>query len=182
MPAPARYSSQIACTCAGSASGARYSARTSGPKTPAGVPHAGETTGPATVWSALTDLGAERIGHGIHAATDPRLLDHLAAHRIAVEVCPTSNVRTGAVAALDDHPLARLLHHGVAVTLNTDDPGMFGCDLVGEYRLAHDLFGLTPAELVRVARNGVDAAFCPAETKARLHGEIDALPVPDEPR
>ena len=141
------------------------------------LPHAGETTGPATVWSALTDLGAERIGHGIHAVGDPLLLDHLATHRIALEVCPTSNVRTGAVATLSEHPLPQLVRHGVPVTLNTDDPGLFGCDLVGEYRLAHDRFGLTPAELVRIARNGVDAAFCPPGTKARIRAEIDALPL-----
>lgn len=142
------------------------------------VPHAGETTGPSTVWSALIDLGAERIGHGIHAVDDPRLLDHLVAHSVALEVCPTSNVRTGVVATLDDHPLPRLLRHGVAVTLNTDDPGMFGCDLVGEYRLAHDRLGLTAADLVQIARNGVDAAFCPSDTKVRIHAEIDGMPVP----
>jgi aminodeoxyfutalosine deaminase len=141
------------------------------------LPHAGETTGPATVWSALTDLRAERIGHGIHAVTDARLLDHLVEHGIALEVCPTSNVRTGAVADLDAHPLPALLRHGVAVTLNTDDPGMFGCDLVGEYRLAHERLGLTVAELVQVARNGVDAAFCAPATKARIHAEIQATSV-----
>lgn len=137
------------------------------------IPHAGETTGPATIWSALTDLGAERIGHGISAVTDPRLLDHLATHRIPLEICPTSNVRTGAVSAPDRHPLPRLIQHGVIVTLNTDDPGMFGCDLVGEYRLAHDLHGLTPAELVQLARNGVDAAFCSPQLKTQIHAEID---------
>lgn len=142
------------------------------------LPHAGETTGPATVWSALHDLGAERIGHGIHAVTDPRLLDHLAEHRIPLEVCPSSNVRTGAVASLEEHPLPRLLQAGVPVTLNTDDPGMFGCDIVGEYRLAHEAFGLTPAELALIAHTGVAAAYCSAELKAALHAEIDAMPLP----
>lgn len=138
------------------------------------LPHAGEITGPACVWSALHDLGAERVGHGIHAITDPRLLDHLAEHRIALEVCPTSNVRTGAVASMAEHPLARLIQWGVPVTLATDDPGMFGCDIVGEYMLAHEVFGLTPAELVHVARTGVDAAFCSAELKLALRTELDA--------
>lgn len=142
------------------------------------VPHAGETTGPATVWSAIHDLGAERVGHGIHAVTDPRLLDHLAEHRIPLEVCPTSNIRTGAVPSLDAHPLARLVQWGVPVTLATDDPGMFGCDLVDEYRLAHRHFGLTPAELVQLARNGVDAAFCPDHLKTAIHAEIDAVTLP----
>jgi aminodeoxyfutalosine deaminase len=139
------------------------------------LPHAGETTGPATVWAALHDLGADRICHGIHAVTDPRLLDHLAEHRIALEVCPTSNVRTGAVTSMGAHPLARLLQWGVPVTLATDDPGMFGCDLVGEYRVAHEQCGLTPAELLQIARTGVDAAFCSAELAASLHAELDAV-------
>lgn len=142
------------------------------------LPHAGETSGPETVWSAVNDLGAERIGHGIHAVTDPRLLDHLAEHRIPLEVCPSSNVRTGAVTSIDQHPLARLLQWGVPVTLNTDDPGMFDCDIVGEYQLAHDRFGLTPAELAAIAHTGVTAAFCSAALKATLHAGIDAVPLP----
>lgn len=144
------------------------------------LPHAGETTGAETVWSALRDLGAERIGHGIHAATDPRLLEHLAEHRIPLEVCPTSNVCTGAVSALAEHPLLRLVEAGVPVTLNTDDPGMFGCDLVGEYRVAHEVFGLDPAALVRLARTGVDAAYCAPDLATRIHVEIDAVPLPED--
>ncbi|MCO7193158.1 MULTISPECIES: adenosine deaminase [Pseudonocardia] len=142
------------------------------------LPHAGETTGPATIWSALHDLGAERIGHGIHAVTDPRLLDYLTKHRIALEVCPTSNLRTGAVPSMQAHPLARLVQWGVPVTLNTDDPGMFGCDLVGEYLVAHEQFGLTPAELVLLARNAVEAAFCSAELRTELHADITTVPLP----
>ncbi len=148
------------------------------------LPHAGETTGPDSVWSALRELGAERIGHGIQAITDPRLLDHLAEHRIPLEVCPTSNVRTGAVPSMAAHPLARLIRWGVPVTLATDDPGMFGCDIVGEYRAAHDVHGLTPAELVHVARTGVDAAYCGDDLKRALHAELAAVAPPtgdDEP-
>ena len=139
------------------------------------LPHAGETTGPATIWSALRDLGAERIGHGIGAATDPTLLAHLAEHRIPLEVCPTSNLRTGAVRSLAEHPLPRLLRAGVPVTLNTDDPGMFGCDIVGEYRVAHEVLGLTPAELVLVTRTAIDAAGCSAELRTALHAELAAV-------
>jgi aminodeoxyfutalosine deaminase len=142
------------------------------------VPHAGETTGPETIWSALRDLGAERIGHGIAAAEDPALLAYLAEHRIPLEVCPTSNLRTGAVTALEVHPLPRLLAAGVPVTINTDDPGMFSCDIVGEYRVAHDVLGLSVAELVGVAHTGVDAAYCDDATKAELHSAIDAVPLP----
>ena len=139
------------------------------------LPHAGETTGPATVWSALQDLGAERIGHGIGAIADPALLEHLAGHRIPLEVCPTSNLRTGAVRSLAEHPLPRLLRAGVPVTLNTDDPGMFGCDLVGEYRVAHEVLGLSVAELVGLTRTAIDAAGCSAELRTALHAELAAV-------
>ena len=139
------------------------------------LPHAGETTGPATVWSALRDLGAERIGHGIGAVDDPALVGYLAEHRIPLEVCPTSNLRTGAVPELAAHPLPRLLRAGVPVTLNTDDPGMFGCDLIGEYRLAHDVLGLTRAELLTVTRTALDASSCPADLRAELQAELAAL-------
>jgi aminodeoxyfutalosine deaminase len=141
------------------------------------LPHAGETTGPATVWSALQDLGAERIGHGIGAIADPALLEHLAEHRIPLEVCPTSNLRTGAVRSLAEHPLPRLLRAGVPVTLNTDDPGMFGCDLVGEYRVAHEVLGLSVAELVGLTRTAIDAAGCPAELRTALHAELAAAEI-----
>jgi aminodeoxyfutalosine deaminase len=142
------------------------------------LPHAGETTGPETVWAALRELRAERIGHGIGAVGDPDLVAHLARERIPLEVCPTSNVCTGAVGSLDDHPFARLLRAGVAVTLNTDDPGMFGCDLTGEYLVAHERFGLSAAELVGVARTGVEASFCPEPLRGRLLAELDAAEPP----
>ncbi|MBO0827419.1 MAG: adenosine deaminase [Streptosporangiales bacterium] len=132
------------------------------------IPHAGETTGPETVWSALRDLGAERIGHGVGSADDPRLVEYLAAERIPLEMCPTSNVCTGAVARIEDHPLPRLLRAGVPVTLNTDDPGMFATDLNREYDVALDVLGLTLTELRTLAGNAIDAAFCSTETKAKL--------------
>lgn len=138
------------------------------------VPHAGETTGPETIWSALHHLHAERIGHGTSAVLDPRLLDHLAAQGIAVEVCPTSNLRTRAVGTLAEHPLPRLLDAGVPVTLATDDPGMFHTDLNREYLLCHEHFGLGRSELADLARAGVRAAFCTEELRAALLAEIDA--------
>lgn len=139
------------------------------------VPHAGETTGPETIWSALRSLHAERIGHGVSAVDDPRLLEHLATQGIPVEVCPSSNIRTRAVARLAEHPLPRLLAAGVPVTLATDDPGMFHTDLNTEYLLCHQHFGLGRTELTELSRAGVRAAFCSADLKARLLTEIDAL-------
>ncbi|MFC8845457.1 MULTISPECIES: adenosine deaminase [unclassified Micromonospora] len=137
------------------------------------APHAGETTGPQTVWDALRDLGAERIGHGISAAADPELLAHLAQHRIALEVCPTSNVRTRAVASLDAHPLPRLVEAGVLVTINSDDPPMFGTTLNDEYAVAARLLGLGPQGLAALATDAVSVSFLEAGEKARLTAEID---------
>lgn len=139
------------------------------------LPHAGETVGPDEVWSAVRDLGAERIGHGIGAAADPALLDHLAEHAVTVEVCPMSNVRTGAVPSLAEHPLPRIVAAGVPVTLATDDPGMFDTDLDTEYRVAHDVLGLTPAQLADIARAGARAAYCSADLRAELLAGIDEV-------
>jgi adenosine deaminase/aminodeoxyfutalosine deaminase len=120
--------------------------------------HAGETAGPDSVRDAL-DIGAERIGHGIRAAEDPDLLRRLREEQIPLEVCITSNVRTGAVASLEDHPVRRLVDAGVIVTLNTDDPGMFGSDLATEFRLADQIFGLSPTQLAQIRQNAWDYRF-----------------------
>ncbi|MEV1328800.1 adenosine deaminase [Micromonospora costi] len=138
------------------------------------VPHAGETTGPQTIWDALRDLGAERIGHGIAAADDPELMAYLAERRIALEVCPTSNVRTRAVATLDAHPLPRLVEAGLLVTINSDDPPMFGTTLDDEYAVAARLLGVGPEGVAALARAAVDASFLDAAGKQRIAGEIDA--------
>ena len=139
------------------------------------VPHAGETVGPDEVWAAVTELAAERIGHGIGAAGDPRLLELLAERAIPLEVCPTSNLRTGAVRAIEEHPLPALLAAGVPVTLATDDPGMFHTDLDAEYRLCHEVFGMGVAELAAIARTGARAAFCSTELRDALLAEIDEV-------
>ncbi len=137
------------------------------------VPHAGETTGPGTVWDALRDLRAERIGHGTSAAEDPELLAHLAEHGIPLEVCPTSNVATKAVPSLDEHPIREMAAAGVKVTVNTDDPPMFSTDLNNEYAVAARLLGLDAAGVAALAKNAVDASSLDAPGRARLRGEID---------
>ncbi|MDH6224691.1 MULTISPECIES: adenosine deaminase [Streptomyces] len=138
------------------------------------VPHAGETTGPQTVWDALRELGAERIGHGTSSARDPRLLEHLAEHRIALEVCPTSNIATRAVRTLDEHPIKEFAKAGVLVTVNSDDPPMFGTDLNNEYAVAARLLDLDERGVAELAKNAVEASFLDPAGKARIEAEIDA--------
>ena len=122
--------------------------------------HAGESMGPGSIWAAL-ELGAERIGHGIAAIRDEALMRHLREHDIPLEVCPTSNLVTGVVARIEDHPLRRLYDAGVPIVLNSDDPAMFRCSLVDEYRLAQRAFGFTESELRGLAENSFRYAFKP---------------------
>jgi aminodeoxyfutalosine deaminase len=139
------------------------------------VIHAGESGGPESVWSALTDLRADRIGHGIRAVDDPALVAHLAQAGTPLEVCVTSNLRTNVVARLADHPVGSLLGAGVTVVPATDDPGMFGTDLNTEYERIAEITGLDTGGLAALARAGVDASFAPADLKASLRDEIDAV-------
>jgi len=120
--------------------------------------HAGETAGPRSVWEAL-QIGSERIGHGIRSIEDPALVAHLAAKQIPLEVCITSNLRTGAVASLAEHPVRRLYDAGVPIILNSDDPALFGCTLTSEYELATCEFGFTEDELDGLTRNAFRYAF-----------------------
>ena len=123
--------------------------------------HAGEVEGPASIWAAL-EIGAERIGHGIRAVDDPVLVKHLRDHRIPLEISITSNVVTGAVRSLKDHPIRRLYDAGIPITLNSDDPGIFGSSLVDEYELAAREFGFTRDELTEIAENGFRYRFVTA--------------------
>jgi aminodeoxyfutalosine deaminase len=120
--------------------------------------HAGESTGPESIRAAL-ELGAERIGHGIAAANDPDLMRELFERDVPLEICITSNLVTGVVKRVEDHPVRRLFDAGVPITLNTDDPAMFGCSLTGEYELAARAFGFSEAELRGIAENGFRYRF-----------------------
>jgi aminodeoxyfutalosine deaminase len=142
------------------------------------VPHAGEAAGPESIWDAIDRLGAERIGHGVRCLEDPELVAELRRRRIPLEVCPTSNVRTGVVADLAAHPLPRLIEEGLVVTLNSDDPPIFGTSLRGEYLAAAHVLGLSPAGLRELARNAARAAFLPLAQAQALAAEIDAVPLP----
>ena len=136
--------------------------------------HAGEAGGPESIREALTAGHAERIGHGIRVLDDPALAADLAARRIPLEVCPSSNVALGFAASLAAHPLPRLRDAGLAVTLNADDPAMVETTLVAEYAHAREAYGYDDATLADIALAGVEAAFAPEETKARLRAEIRA--------
>jgi aminodeoxyfutalosine deaminase len=145
------------------------------------VPHAGETTGPETVWDALVHLGAERIEHGIAAVGDQSLLDHLVEHQVALDICLTSNVALRVVPDLDHHPVRELVAAGVTVTINTDDPPMVGTDLNTEYAIAARLLDLDKEGMTALALAAVDASFASPETKAALGTEISsyaAMPAP----
>ena len=130
--------------------------------------HAGEAGGAPSVWAALQQLGATRIGHGIRAIDDPRLLDHLAAHRIGLEINITSNVQTNTVSGFSAHPMKQFLARGLLATINTDDPVISGIDLRHEYAVAAPAAGLTPQEIRRAQLNAVEVAFLSAEERAAL--------------
>ncbi|GAA5123692.1 adenosine deaminase [Alloalcanivorax gelatiniphagus] len=138
------------------------------------VPHAGETTGPETIWDSLRLLGAERVGHGCSAAQDPELLAHLADTGVVLEVCPTSNIATRAVERIEEHPLRTFVEAGVTVTINSDDPPMFSTSLNHDYEVAADLLDLGEQGVADLARTAVDASFAPDDVKSRIRGEIDA--------
>ena len=125
------------------------------------VPHAGETGGAAAVREAI-ECGADRIGHGIAAAADPALMRLLRERDIPLEVCVSSNVRTGVVGSIEDHPLRKLWDAGVPIVLNSDDPPMFQTTLLGEYRIAAERFGFDRDMLRQAAANSLRYSFRPA--------------------
>jgi aminodeoxyfutalosine deaminase len=130
----------------------------------ASVPHAGEHVGPESIWAALDVLAADRIRHGITAVRDPALVETLAGRGIVLDVCPVSNVCTRAVPSLAEHPLPRLVEAGIACSISTDDPAMFGTDLTREYEAAASL----GVDARAAFEAGVQGALCGDETKARL--------------
>jgi aminodeoxyfutalosine deaminase len=135
--------------------------------------HAGETTGPESTWGAL-NLRAERIGHALTAQQDPDLIQELAERQIPVEICVTSNLKTGVCPAIAEHPVRRYFDEGVMVTLNTDDPAMFATSLSCEYQMVQEQFGFTDEHLRELARNSFEAAFLSAEKKLEFLNQFDA--------
>ena len=138
------------------------------------VPHAGETEGADSVRSAIDDLGAVRIGHGVRCLEDPALVSRLADEGIMLEVSLTSNALIGVTTGIADHPLPELLDAGVRVCLNTDDPGWFDTDLVTELALASEHFGIDEARHLALQRDALDASFASGTIKSAVRAELDA--------
>ncbi len=138
--------------------------------------HAGETAGPGSIWGAL-NLRVERIGHGLTAIQDADLMEELAHRQVPIEICLTSNLRTGVCRTIPDHPVRQYFDQGLMITLNTDDPALFGTTLTREYQLAQESFGFTDEHLRELARNSFEASFLPAEKKLEFLNLFDSLPV-----
>jgi adenosine deaminase len=143
------------------------------------VPHAGETVGPPSVWAALEQLHADRIGHGVRSIEDPTLVSYLREKQVPLEICPTSNIRLGVYRDFNAHPLPELWDADLFITVNSDDPPLFGTDLNREYQVLVDHFAFDADDLERVSLNAVRASFLTASGKARLEqafqSEFDGL-------
>lgn len=136
--------------------------------------HAGEAAGPESIWQAIRELGAERIGHGVKAVEDPALMDFLAAHEIGIESCLTSNIQTSTVSSLAHHPLATFLDHGILATINTDDPAVQGIELAHEYEVAAPQAGLSQAQIRTAQENGLKIAFLSEAEKQAVRARVAA--------
>ncbi len=137
--------------------------------------HAGEADGPASIWQAVLDLGAKRVGHAVQAVQDERLMDYMARHQIGIEANLTSNVQTSTVASYPLHPLKVFLERGILASINTDDPGISAIDLVHEYCVAAPAAGLTRDQISTAQENALLTAFLPMEEKARLRAKRSGL-------
>jgi adenosine deaminase/aminodeoxyfutalosine deaminase len=136
--------------------------------------HAGETMGPESIWAAI-NIGAERLGHALTAVEDPELMEVLAERQIPLEICVTSNLRTGACPSITEHPLRTYFDRGLMVTLNSDDPAMFASDVENEYRNGARFFELTREHLRELAANSFEASFLPPERKVLLLRRVEAV-------
>lgn len=135
--------------------------------------HAGEAAGAESVWGALRALKVDRIGHGTRAAEDPSLIDFLKEHRVPIEMCPISNLRTGVVARLEEHPIKKFFEQGLLVSVHTDDPKMFDTSLEAEYRALMSRSGFSREDILRLIENAIRSAWCEEALKRRLREELE---------
>lgn len=136
--------------------------------------HAGEAAGAESMWQAINELGATRIGHGVKAIEDPSLMEYLAKNRIGIESCLTSNMQTSTVASLEAHPVKAFLAEGILATLNTDDPAVSGIELPYEYEVAAPKAGLSQTQITQLQANGMEIAFLSDSDKAELKAKAAA--------
>jgi adenosine deaminase len=141
--------------------------------------HAGESSGPEGVRDAISYLGAERIDHGVRAIEDPSLVAELADRGIPLNVCPHSNVALGLYPSRAEHPIDALRQAGVRVSVNTDDPGLFGCRLDEEYAANAAAFHWDQEVARQLARTSIEASFADQDTKVRLLRELETYPLRD---
>jgi adenosine deaminase len=139
--------------------------------------HAGESSGPEGVRDAIELLRVERIDHGVRAVEDPALVAELADRRIPLDVCPTSNVRLGIAPSLAEHPIEQLRRAGVPVSVNTDDPILFSCDVIGEYERCAQQFGWTRQQAKDIARTSIESCFADDSQRAAFLADLDAYPL-----
>ena len=139
------------------------------------APHAGEIAGPASVWSAVRDLQADRIGHGVRSIEDPHLLAYLKDHQIPLEINPTSNVCLKVYRSIDQHPFIHLLRMGLSVTVNSDDPPLFNTTLTQEFEKLTDAFGLTADDLRSLSLNALQSSFLTAEERRPLEARMNSV-------
>jgi adenosine deaminase len=138
--------------------------------------HAGEGAGPESVWGAVRDARAERIGHGTRAVEDERLMDYMAERQIPIETCPISNVRTAVIPSVGEHPIREFMARGIPVSVNTDDPAMFGNSLADEYAALERELGFTPDEIRALILSGIATSWMPEDDKACVTREFEADP------
>ncbi len=136
------------------------------------VAHAGEAEGPESIWETLDQLRPARIGHGIAAGRDPALMEHLASKGIPLELCPTSNLRTGVIDGYGDLPLQAFRDAGVRFSINSDDPPMFGANLLSEYAIVMELLGLDRHGMANLVASTINQSFAPESVRNRLHEEL----------
>ena len=138
--------------------------------------HAGEAAGAESVWDAIRSLRAERLGHATRAEEDPALVDFLAEHRIPLELCPISNLRTKVVPSIDAHPVRRYFERGLLVTINTDDPEMFGNSLAQEFQALVDVHGFSRDEIRTLILNAVRASWLPEDRRRHVSAVLQDDP------
>ncbi len=134
--------------------------------------HAGEAAGPESVWQAVKELRAVRIGHGVKTIEDPKLMDYLVEKEIGIESCLTSNIQTSTCSSLAEHPLKKFLQHNILATINSDDPGVQGIDLPYEYEKAAPAAGLSREEIRKCQQNGLKIAFLSESDKKLLRDKV----------